>query len=287
MSTRDVVGRGHRSQGKRDMKALAKYVFRLMRDSIRYAAFGYSQRRGVFQTFAEANLAASGKRIGYNHRDVAVEFGAALTLGLDSSEYPVLFHLKRIATNNCTLLDFGGNVGDHFLRYKKYLDPVRIHWTVCDLPEITRVGREVCNGASNVEFINEVDDFHQAGIDIFLGIDSLQYAEIASPDFLLQKLITNGKRPTHLLLDQLPLIDGRQYVTLQNGGLVRYPHHVYNRDAFISAILRLGYDLVDHWENHCFSCVIPFHIAESVSAFSGLYFLDREAKGSKSLTRTA
>jgi len=161
------------------VRTLARYAYRLVRDSIRYTTFRYSQRRGLFQTFAEANQAASGKRIGYNHDDLAAKFKDTLTLRLDSTDYPVLFHLKRIATDECTLLDFGGNVGVHYLRYKKYLDPIRIRWTVCDLQEITRVGRELCEGASDVAFVNDVAEMGQSKIDIFLAIDSLQYAETA------------------------------------------------------------------------------------------------------------
>src|SRR6478736_7023611 len=108
MRIRGVVGRGHKSQDRRNMKAFAKFAYRLMRDSIRYATFRHSHRRGMFQSFAEANLAASGSRTGYNHGDLAAEFRDALSLRLDSAEYPVLFHLKRIATDECALLDFGG-----------------------------------------------------------------------------------------------------------------------------------------------------------------------------------
>lgn len=259
------------------MRTLARYAYRLVLDSIRYTTFRYSQRRGVFQTFAEANLAASGKRIGYNHADVAAEFRDTMTLRLDSAEYPVLFHLKRIVTDGCSLLDFGGSIGVHYLRLKKYLDPVRIRWTVCDFPEITRVGREVCAGAAGVEFVNDIGEMAESKIDIFLAFDALPYVEISSSGTLLQRLIANGKRPTHLLLDQLPLIEGRQFVTLQNGGRVRYPHYVFNRHDFISAITALGYELVDEWEDRATSCAIPFHRAESVSAFTGLYFLDKES----------
>jgi len=208
-------------------------------------------------------------------------------LRLDSAEYPVLFHLKRIAADDCDLLDFGGNVGVHYLRYRKYLDPARIRWTVCDLPEITRVGRELCEGAAGVAFVNDVAEAAQEKIDIFLAIDSLQYAEIASPDTLLSRLIDKGKRPAHLLFDQLPLNAGRQLVTLQNGGLVRYPHHVYNRDSFIGAVAGLGYELVDRWEDRSASCAIPFHEQQSVGAFTGLCFVDRGAGGPGKLGGTA
>ncbi len=217
------------------------------------------------------------KRIGYNHRDLALAFGAELNLRLDSSDYPVLYHLQRIIQKPCTVLDLGGNVGTHYLRYRKYLNLENINWIVCDLPEITKVGRERCAEMSNIEFINDFVEIKSAQIDVFLACGTLQYIDIDSPDPLLQRLIDMGKRPAHILIDVLPLYDGKQFVTLQNGGLVRYPQYVFNREGFIRAITNLGYDLVDLWDNRFDSCVIPFHPKRSVHAYTGLCFSDRQS----------
>lgn len=256
------------------MEALARSIYRLVRDAFRYAIFGYSHRRGVFRTFAEAEAAARGHRIGYNHPDLAREYGDNLSPRLDSTEYPVLFHLARIVKAQCTILDFGGNVGTHYLRYRRYLDSARARWVVCDLPEITKVGQDSCNGMAGIAFVNDVAEV-TAPIDIVLACDSLQYAGIASPDILLRNLAAKGHNPAHILFDQLPLHGGERFVTLQNGGLVRYPHHVYNRDEFIAAVSGLGYDLVDSWQSHCDPCLIPFHPEKSVRAATGLFFCRR------------
>jgi putative methyltransferase (TIGR04325 family) len=245
----------------------------LARDAYRFLAFPFSHFRGVYESFGRAQAAASrSMRIGYNHADLACQYRAELYLDLDNSEYPVLYHLDRILTDGCTVLDFGGNVGVHYLRYKKYLKLDKVRWIVCDMPEITKAGRAACAGMPNIAFVNDIDELDTARIDVFLASDALQYVE--SHDALLPRLIANGKRPRNILIDQLPLYDGPRFVTLQNGGLARYPQYVFNRAEYLAAITKLGYRLVDSWDCRNFSCIVPFHPDRSVRAYSGLYCSD-------------
>jgi putative methyltransferase (TIGR04325 family) len=249
---------------------------KLARDTYRFLAFQYSHFRGVYESFDQAKGAASRTtRIGYNHADLAGRYRAELFLDLDNSEYPVLYHLHRILTDGCTVLDFGGNVGVHYLRYRKYLDLDRIKWIVSDVPEITKVGRATCAGIPNVAFVNELGGLDADRIDVLLASNSLQYVE--SHDSLLPGLIAKGLKPRHILIDQLPLYDGPRFVTLQNGGLVRYPQYVFNRAEYLTAISKLDYELVDSWDCRNFSCVVPFHSDRSVRAYTGLYFSAKRA----------
>jgi putative methyltransferase (TIGR04325 family) len=251
------------------IKLRATAVF--ARDAFRFLAFRFSHFRGIYESFSQAEEAAPRKaRIGYNHEDLARKYQAELYLELDNSEYPVLYHLDRILTNDCTVLDFGGNVGIHYLRCRKYVSAANPRWIVCDVPEITNVGQKICVGLSNIAFINDIEEFNETKIDIFLASDSLQYVE--SQGLLLPRLIDKGIRPRHILIDQLPLYDGRKFVTLQNGGPVYYPQYVFNRDEYITTFTRLGYELVDSWDCRNFSCIVPFHPNKSVRAYTGLYF---------------
>lgn len=254
--------------------SLASNAVRWTQDAFRYVTFGYSQRRGVYRSFAEAEAEAdAGKRVGFNHRDLALKYRAELSLRLDVTDYPVLFHLSRIShKSQCTILDFGGNVGTHYLRYMKYLNPGQFNWIVCDLPEITKVGRAACGERPNVAFVNDIAEIGTARIDIFLACNSLQYAGIEHPDLLLQELIEEDNRPAHILFDQLALCGGERFVTLQNGGSVRYPHHVYNRNEFIEDIAKLGYQLIDDWNNDCGPSQIPFYRETQVHWNAGLFF---------------
>jgi putative methyltransferase (TIGR04325 family) len=172
----------------------------------------------------------------------------------------------------CTVLDFGGNVGVHYLRLRKYLDLEKVEWIVWDVSEITKVGREVCAGISNIQFINDISEFRGSVPDVLLASDSIQY--IRSPQCLVAKLISLGLRPRRILINELPLYDGESFVTLQNGGLVWYPLNVFNRKEFMAMMVMSGYELTDCWSDNSNWCVIPFYSTRSIQAFKGLYFLE-------------
>jgi putative methyltransferase (TIGR04325 family) len=78
-----------------------------------------------------------------------------------------------------TILDFGGNVGVHYLRYRKYLNLDDITWIICDLPEITKMGQEACAKFPNIKFINVITDIKDIELDIFLAVGSMQYVRKA------------------------------------------------------------------------------------------------------------
>lgn len=255
------------------LRRLAKRVLRTVRDVYRYFAFRHSQRRGVYEDFPQAEAALPpGTKTGYNHEDLARDYQATFKLALDSSEYPGLFHLDRVLQEHSTVLDMGGNIGVHYLRYRPYLKLETVKWIVCDVPEITKVGRKTCAGIPNVDFVNDVAEFGEGRVDVFHASDCLQY--IVHWDLLLRKLIDKGMRPANIVIDQVPVYDGRQFVTVQNGGLVYYPQYVFNRDEFLGTITNLGYELVDAWSINGTACIIPFHPEKDVHAFSGFCFSD-------------
>jgi putative methyltransferase (TIGR04325 family) len=259
-------------------RPLLRAAAKLAKDVFRYITFRPTQFRGVYGTFHQAEAdAPRTKRIGYNHSDLAREYQEKLTLRLDSSDYPALYHLSHIISDHCTILEFGGNIGDRYLRYRKHLDLERVRWIICDLPEITAIGQEVCAHTSNVEFINDIAEVRESRVRLFLAVGSIQYVE--SPDILLAKLLNKGIRPNHILTDQVPLYSGRRFVTLQNGGLVCYPQHVFNREQYIDAIANLDYVLVDSWGCGD-SSVIPFH-PDKTHSYSGLYFSDKRGRGTQ------
>ena len=183
-----------------------------------------------------------------------------------------MFHLTRIlqAEQCSAILDFGGNVGVHYLRYRKYLDLKDITWIVCDVPEITKRGEIICANFPNIKFVNVMADVKDTKFDIFLAVASMNY--LRHPDSVLEDLVSNHASIKHILIDQLPLHECCEFVTLQNGGAVVYPLHVLNRNKYIESILKLGYSLFDSWTDSVDSCLIPFHPDKSVHSYSGMYF---------------
>lgn len=232
----------------------------------------YGNFRGVFETFEEAILSApKTKKIGYNQPDLAEEYKKNLEkYKIKNYDYPVLFWLKEIIEKSSIIFDFGGNIGIHYYLYSKYLSyPSDLKWIVCEVPEITRVGEELAQqeGKFNLLFTSNFEEANDIHIDVFLASGSIQYIESLS--LSLSKL---NQKPRHLLINRLPLYGGKQFVTLQNGGMVYYPQYVFNRKDFIDSLCNLGYELIDVWKDREDSCVIPLHPKKSVPFYSGLYF---------------
>jgi putative methyltransferase (TIGR04325 family) len=238
---------------------------------------GYGTFWGIYETFDRAIQAApQTKPIGYNHAVLANEYQEMLEQEnwensgriIASYDYPVLFWLQSIfAEGYKSIFDFGGNVGIHFYVYSRYLTyPDDLQWMVCDYPEIINVGQKLAEkyGASSIGFTRDFKLGKE--YDIFFASGSIQYIENLFSKF------DYTARPKHILINRLPLYDGEQFVTLQNGGRVFYPQFILNRAEFISAATDFGYELIDTWDDRNGSCIIPFYPEKSVYSYSGLYF---------------
>lgn len=236
----------------------------------RFAREGTGCFRGVFSSFAQANLSAPRtKPWGFDNRNYAVEFEDRRTR-VFSFDYPMLFWLRQLLRSTCVIFDYGGHVGTHFYAYRKYLTyPPGLRWMVCDLPAITQAGRVLARheGVRGLEFTNRFADAE--GSDVLIAAGSLQYVEDPRLPALLGKL---QRLPSHLLLNKLPLYDGPEFVTLQNGGPAFHPQYVFNRQEFIERLESIGYRVEDEWRVETHSGYIPFHPDRSFPYHSGLYF---------------
>ncbi|MFM6609282.1 MAG: methyltransferase, TIGR04325 family [Dolichospermum sp.] len=230
----------------------------------------YGCFRGVYTSFDEAITSApKTKPVGYDDVDLAVEYKDNLPRKIASYDYPVLFWLKTIFSANFlppSIFDFGGNVGTHFYAYSNLLEyPEGLKYIICDVPQIIKTGQQLAKERKvNLEFTTKFAEAN--GKSIFIASGSIQYVESLSLSLsLLDKL------PVHLLINRLPLYDGKQFVSLQNGGRVFYPQYIFNRQEFIGSLNQLGYQLIDTWEDRVDSCMIPFYPEYSVPVYSGLY----------------
>jgi len=245
----------------------------------RFQTNGYGKFWGVYSTFEEARQAApKTKNVGYNDAELAQEYEQMLEEDnwensgriIRLHDYPVLFWLSSIFEmgEGKTIFDLGGNVGVHFYSYLKYLKyPEGLRWTVCDVPEIVKVGRQIAERrlVDNLDFTCEFKDVEDK--DVFIGAGSIQYVEN------LPQTLSQYRKPRHLLINRLPLYNGTEFVTLQNGGKVFYPQYVFNKTSFIEDLKSIGYKLIDIWEDSTHSCFIPLHSDKSVPHYYGLYFI--------------
>ncbi len=230
---------------------------------------GYARYRGIFETPEQAIAAApKNRKIGYDHDELAQEYRDQFAQSIGFYDYPMLFWLQKLLQQGSTLFDFGGNIGTHFYTYEKYLTyPANLQWTVCELPAIVAVGESLlpAEQRSQLRFTSQFEDAE--GADIFIASGSVQYI-----DSLANRLAQLQHQPNHILLGRFPLCEGKSFVTLQNGGLVFYPVHVFNKQNFVDSIVALGYELIDQWRDPGEPCAVPFHPEFKSLMFHGLYF---------------
>ena len=228
--------------------------------------------RGVFAGYAEAERSApSTKPIGYDHPEPAAMYEERTRL-VYPSDYPVLFWLQRLlATGACdSLFDLGGHIGVGYYAYQRYLSyPESLSWRVCDVPAVVERGREWAKTHDRRGQISFTDQLGEAtGKDLFFASGSLQYL----PHTLAEILAGLSSRPRHLLINLLPLHPRESYFTLQNIGTAFCPYRIGAESGFIRDITRLGYQLVDRWQNLEKACFIPFHAEHSLDRYHGFYF---------------
>lgn len=203
-------------------------------------------------------------------------------------DYSLMWWLDRSLEDGAnSVLDIGGSVGVRRYAEKRNLDaPDALTWRVIEVPDMFLPGKNLAahNGAANLSFSENLhESVETTSNDIWISADAIHYFEDARPDQLLRKC---ERRPQHILLSELPLYNGEDFVTIQktrDEALV--PVHVYNRARFIQDIKALGYTLWDQWAARGHAMELRGYPERSFSCFTSLYFVDsaRMFKRSKPL----
>ena len=244
---------------------------------------------GLFDSFEAARAVLPQNPEVDVHR-MATTFAGVPTKKVLAHDYPMMWWLQRAFAARATrVLDIGGSVGVHYYTYRRYLQmPEALNWRIVDTRAIVSLGRQLAatQRASSLEFC---EDLHRStvegGADVWVASGAIQYIEGARPSLLLRRCT---RKPRHVLLNDLPLYDGQDYVTTQNFGDGSFsPMQVFNRETFIRDIEALGYELADEWPvNNC-SLDLPGHPERSFTAFTGLYFSERAGTGQHGTGRGA
>jgi putative methyltransferase (TIGR04325 family) len=223
---------------------------------------------GVYRDFASAAAAVpQGRAVGCDN-EVSVQRLADERFRVLPLDYPVLFWLQRLLPGCRVLFDFGGHVGISYFAFRHHLRYApELTWLVCDLPAVAAAGSRIARQeqASHLHFTTGTDALRHAGI--FMALGSLHFVE--SP---FQMFKAAAHLPEHVLLNKVPVGNGRSAVTLHNMGCAFCPYHLFNREEFEGTFRRLGYDLIDRWANPGLGAHIPLHRLESIAAYSGYYF---------------
>jgi putative methyltransferase (TIGR04325 family) len=224
--------------------------------------------RGIYDSFSEAlDRAPAGKLTGYDHEEVAFIDRPNLDR-LNSADYPVLFWLSRILPQAPAVFDLGGNLGVAYYAYRRHLEfPAKLHWTVCEVSETARAGRELAEekGEKQLAFTDDRKAAPEA--DIFFTAGALQYID----EPVTAILAARPKRPRHVLIQRVPLSSEEPFITLQNNGAWIVPYKVENETTFIASVKALGYELVDHWRTARKLQVLMYPLSHE-AIYQGMYF---------------
>ena len=230
------------------------------------------QLDGVYGDFDAAMTAAGGaERAAYDHNNAkkSIEKESRIVdRYFQSSDYPALFWLSRALADEHEVLELGGSVGYAYYSFRRMLDyPERLRWTIVELPEAVRLGREIAaaRGEVQVTFAETIEESIRYGI--FLTAGTLQYMQ----EHVVEIIGRCKEPPRHLIINRLPAYDGEEYWTVQNLGINKVPYRIYSRPKLIESIQNLGYHLRDAWHKPR-TMIIPFAPARTVSSYQGFYF---------------
>jgi putative methyltransferase (TIGR04325 family) len=224
--------------------------------------------RGLYPDFvAAANAIPKNCAVGYDNSTSATRVAHARHFR-SSYDYPILFWLARILRPHSVIFDWGGNVGNSYYAFNRYLSyPDGLKWVINDVPAVLALGRQIAaeEEITGLLFTTAFDELTNA--DVLLSAGALQFIE--DPFAILRLAVS---LPVHVLLNKIPVYDLPHMVTIQNMGTSFCPYHLFNRTEIVQGFEDFGYQMVDTWQNPSLSCFIPFYPEYSITTFSGFYF---------------
>lgn len=232
------------------------------------AVLGYQR---VFDSLTEAQAAAGPYACGgFEHEDYG-KLHLSLSEVARPSDYAALFHLQPLIYEGVRIFDVGGNVGNLFYLYDRYLKlPQECVWQVFDLPIWVEAGRIEAKrrGEHRLLFTPRWED--ASGADILIAAGSLHYFD--PPLFAMVAKL--ARKPPYVLVNRTPFIEGPTKATVQDGFTHRAACILYNRTEIIEGFEALGYELVDSWKAWERSLKIPGLPECSADPYSG-FFMQR------------
>ncbi|MGH6836965.1 MAG: methyltransferase, TIGR04325 family [Methylocella sp.] len=202
----------------------------------------------------------------------APEIGG-LHLGLSQSprpsDYAAFYHIQGSVSRWSKIFDLGGNLGNLFYCYKRYLQlPPHLVWQVYDLPKWTEEGRRLAaeHGEKQLQFTRNWGD--ASGADLLLVSGSLHFFDPP----VYHMVAELPEKPAHILINRSPLIDGPTKATVRDDGFSRTARIHHNRGELIAAFETIGYEWVDSWQAPELSLRIVGRPESSAASYSGLYF---------------
>lgn len=232
--------------------------------------------RGAFGSQSEALQSISrrfGDRVGYDNEQAAGYYRERLDR-IFPTDYPVLFWLRQVLELHPLerIFEVGGHVGVAYYSYPRYIAiPKETIWEINDVPSVCQEGRRLANerGATNLRFTSNLADGN--GASLIFGSGSFQYLDRSVPEVLS----SFDSQPASVLINMLPVTNDGSFFTIQNIGVSHCAYRVQSRKELLMGFDRLGYSLVDSWENPEKKCRILGRPDLSLDHYEGFFFRTR------------
>ncbi|MGB6493826.1 MAG: methyltransferase, TIGR04325 family [Methylocella sp.] len=222
----------------------------------------------VFDSLREAEVAARSYTEESHQNPGYSKYLMSLSEAARPSDYAMLFHMRAMTFKNCKIFDLGGNIGNLFYLYDRYLNlPPDCTWLVYELPAWVEAGEKLATdrGENRLRFTRKWED--ASGADLLIASGSLYYF-----DTPLAKMVDAlPKKPPHILINRTPLIEGPTKATVQDGRAWMVACVLYNRAELITAFEAIGYEVFDTWKAQEHFIKIIGKPESSALACSGLF----------------
>jgi putative methyltransferase (TIGR04325 family) len=241
---------------------------------------------GVYRSFEEALAAAERfTAVGWNEPGIAgvlvsaAPFDPAASASWDGTQlfqpchYAAMFWMGRRIRPDSQIVDLGGAGGISYEIHTRYSDlPPGTRWHVVDLPELVERGKlRHANTATALTFGSRLAD--APACDILHTAGCLQYMEnpfgFTNGTGILEQM---AAMPTDIIVNKIPLTNGRSFTTIQNLLQSASPYNVFNRADVLAYFRKHGYQLIDEWRVSEISVAIPFHSELYIPESRGLYW---------------
>jgi putative methyltransferase (TIGR04325 family) len=247
-----------------------RVITRVRRSALLHAAMnGLLGYRRSFPSFSAAQKSAAHYiPHGHEHPDEA-GYHASIADTVRESDYPALFYLAPFVSEIRRVFDLGGNVGNLFYAYRRYLQfRPDLSWLVYDLPALRAFCQKLAadRKESRVRFVNTLAE--ASGADLFLASGSLHYFD----EPLYSILSRMAELPRHVIVNRTPCTDEEDLYTVQDNKSFLVPCKIHSRKALVQGMTRLGYSLRAEWPVYELHLWIPMHPDVSERHYSGFYF---------------
>jgi putative methyltransferase (TIGR04325 family) len=223
---------------------------------------------GIYDSYAAALAAIPPETDGWDS-DRAATFWLDDIAATQPCAYASFFWLSKLLTPGSVLVDWGGSIGVSYYGFVRRAQlPEGVRWIVVELPKLAEQGQHIAQreAARGLEFATDLAQAPRT--ELLFSAGAIQYMPDSVPG-LFEYL---GYRPRHVLLNKVPLTEGREYWSVQNNMGTLAPYRIYAQRDFLNYFVQSGYALRDRWDVPELEREIVLHPDEAFRGFHGLLF---------------